>query len=59
VIGTPAQEVGPNAGKTVGIQTLYNDYLVARDWDPISGKPSKRKLLELGLQDVAEVLWGK
>ena len=27
------------------------------DWDPESGKPSKRKLLELGLKDVAEALW--
>lgn len=59
VVGAPAQEVGPNAGKTVAIQTLCNDYLIARDWDPTSGKPSKKKLLELGLQDVAEVLWGK
>jgi hypothetical protein len=27
------------------------------DWDINSAKPSKKKLLELGLDDVAEVLW--
>ncbi|MBM4452672.1 MAG: aldehyde ferredoxin oxidoreductase family protein [Chloroflexi bacterium] len=59
VIGIPAQEVGPNTGKTVEIQTLCNDYMVARDWDTTSGMPSKKKLLELGLQDVSDILWGK
>jgi len=27
------------------------------DWDLNSGKPSKKKLLELGLDDVAQELW--
>ena len=27
------------------------------DWDTATGKPSKAKLLELGLDDIAEVLW--
>jgi aldehyde:ferredoxin oxidoreductase len=41
----------------VDIETLRREYLLAMDWDPESGKPSKRKLLELGLEDVAEALW--
>jgi aldehyde:ferredoxin oxidoreductase len=28
-----------------------------RGWDPVSGKPLKQKLLELGLEDVAEDLY--
>ena len=27
------------------------------DWDRVLTKPSKKKLLELGLDDVAEELW--
>jgi hypothetical protein len=27
------------------------------DWDLETAKPSKKKLLELGLTDVAQVLW--
>ena len=27
------------------------------DWDAETGKPSKAKLLELGLDDIAAVLW--
>ena len=57
VLGRPPLGKGPTAGKSVEIETLVKDYLVAMDWDPDSGKPSKSKLQELGLGDVAEVLW--
>ncbi len=57
VLGRPPPEAGPTAGRSVDIETLGRDYLVARDWDPDSGKPSRSKLQELGLEDVAEVLW--
>jgi aldehyde:ferredoxin oxidoreductase len=57
VLGRPPLETGPIAGRSVDIETLGRDYLVARDWDPDSGKPSRSKLQELGLEDVAEVLW--
>ncbi len=58
VSGNPPLEAGPTAGRSVDFTTLRNDYLVARDWDVNSSKPSKKKLLELGLDDVAETLWG-
>ena len=57
VSGNPPPETGPTAGRTVDFTTLRSDYLAARDWDA-SGKPSKEKLLELGLDDVASALWG-
>ena len=38
-------------------ETLENEYLVAMDWDLKTAKPSKKKLLELGLEDVASELW--
>ncbi len=57
VQGRPPLDKGPTAGKSVEIETLVKDYLTAMDWDLDSGKPSRSKLLELGLEDVAEVLW--
>jgi len=57
VIGRPPQKEGPLAGVTIKIEeeTAWN--LGALDWDPVTTKPSKKKLLELGLIDVAEDLW--
>ncbi|MBN2463096.1 MAG: aldehyde ferredoxin oxidoreductase C-terminal domain-containing protein, partial [Dehalococcoidia bacterium] len=57
VSGNPPPAVGPTAGKSVDFDTLRNDYLTARDWDIKSSKPSKKKLLELGMDDVAMALW--
>jgi len=55
ISGNPPPEAGPTAGKSVDFTTLRDDYLAARGWDA-SGKPSKEKLLELGLGDVASAL---
>jgi len=57
VAGRPPFDTGPNASKSVEIETVVRDYMVAMDWDPESGKPSRSKLQELGLADVAAVLW--
>ena len=57
VQGSPPLDKGPTAGRSVEIEAMVRDYLVAMDWDPASGKPSKSKLQELGLGDVAQVLW--
>ncbi len=59
VLGRPPLEAGPTAGRQVDIETLLRDYLVAMDWDPDSGKPSRGKLMELGLEDVAEAFWSR
>jgi aldehyde:ferredoxin oxidoreductase len=57
VLGRPPFEAGPTAGREVDMETMARDYLVAMDWDPDTAKPSKKKLLELGLEDVAKALW--
>jgi len=56
IIGNPALEAGPTAGKTVDLDTLRKDFLTARGWHIETGRPSTEKLLELGLDDVAEAL---
>jgi aldehyde:ferredoxin oxidoreductase len=48
---------GPAAGYVPPLQEMLAAYYSARGWDPVSGKPRREKLLELGLADVAEDLW--
>jgi aldehyde:ferredoxin oxidoreductase len=57
IYGHPAPKEGPLAGVTVDEDTLYSEYLAARDWDARTTRPTKKKLLELGLEDVAKALW--
>jgi aldehyde:ferredoxin oxidoreductase len=57
IIGRPPQEKGPLAGVSTDIEAQVYWNLGALDWDRVTTKPSKRKLLELGLNDVAEELW--
>ncbi|MHB8104095.1 MAG: aldehyde ferredoxin oxidoreductase family protein [Dehalococcoidales bacterium] len=56
LLGKPPHKVGPIAGVTVDEKTLVKDYLKAMQWDPETGKPGKKRLVELGLGDVAEAL---
>ena len=57
MVGEPPLKEGPVANITVDADTLVNEYYKAMDWDPETGKPSKKKLEELGLEDVAKELW--
>ena len=57
LLGKPPQKEGPLAGVTVDEDTMAKEYLTAMDWDLKTAKPSKKKLQELGLEDVAKDLW--
>jgi aldehyde:ferredoxin oxidoreductase len=57
IAGNPPKTAGPTKGVTVDEQTLDREYLTAMDWDLKTAKPSEKKLLELGLSDVAKELW--
>ncbi len=56
MIGKPAQEAGPHQGVTLDTQSLEKEFLQACDWDLETAKPSRAKLEELGLQDVADAI---
>jgi aldehyde:ferredoxin oxidoreductase len=58
IIGRPPFEEGPLAGVTCDIETQIIENLKALDWDLTTARPSRKKLLELGLDDVAHDLWG-
>jgi len=55
--GVPPKTVGPRAGTTFTHEEIFNEYLELMDWDATTGKPSKAKLQELGLDDIARVIW--
>ncbi len=57
VVGQTPLTAGPLAGVTTDMQAQIYWNLGALDWDPITTKPSKAKLLSLGLDDVAKDLW--
>jgi aldehyde:ferredoxin oxidoreductase len=57
IVGNPPQKEGPLAGVTVDIKAQVYWNLGALDWDAATTKPSKKKLLSLGLDDVAAQLW--
>jgi len=48
---------GGSAGYVPDLEGMLFAYYKARGWDLETGKPTREKLLELGLDDVAQDLW--
>jgi aldehyde:ferredoxin oxidoreductase len=57
LLGKPPLKEGPLTGVTIDEDALLKEYLAAIDWDFKTAKPNKKKLQELGLEDVAQELW--
>jgi aldehyde:ferredoxin oxidoreductase len=57
LIGDPPQTTGNVRGITVDIDTQVREYCAAMDWDPSTGRPSRERLLALGLEEVAHDLY--
>jgi aldehyde:ferredoxin oxidoreductase len=57
IIGRPPQTEGPLAGVTADLEAQVYWNLGVMDWDRVTAKPSREKLLELGLDDVTRELW--
>lgn len=47
-----------SGGRTPRMEILLREYYASRGWDWETGKPTRQKLVELGLPEVAEELWG-
>jgi aldehyde:ferredoxin oxidoreductase len=56
LVGEPPMEAGPHAGVKLDVETLQREYLEACGWDQATSKPSRAKLEELGLKDVADAI---
>jgi len=50
--GKPPLLTGPLAGATIDQEAVNSEFLQAMDWDAKTAKPSRRKLMELGLDDL-------
>ncbi|MHA1752586.1 MAG: aldehyde ferredoxin oxidoreductase family protein [Candidatus Helarchaeota archaeon] len=48
---------GGTEGKVPDIDSMLKDYYKYRDWNPETGKPSKKKLEELGLEEFIKDIW--
>ncbi len=57
VVGKPPQKEGPLAGISPDVEAESWWLLGTLDWDRKTTIPSRNKLLELGLDDIAEELW--
>jgi aldehyde:ferredoxin oxidoreductase len=57
IYGDPPQTAGPLKGVTINIKAQMYWNLGALDWDLETTKPSKAKLISLGMKDEAEELW--
>jgi aldehyde:ferredoxin oxidoreductase len=47
---------GPSKGQIFELEPLLNEYYQARGWDVATGLPTRAKLEELGLKDIADEL---
>ena len=58
ITGHPPLEEGPLAEVRIDTQVQEQEYLEAMGWDPATGGPTKESLLKVGLDDVAQDLFG-
>ena len=56
LIGDPPMDAGPHAGVKLDVETLQREYLEACGWDLATCKPTRAKLEELGLADIADAI---
>lgn len=56
IVGIPPNKVGPHAGITLDEETLDREFCIAMDWNVETAIPTKKKLVELGLNKVIEEL---
>lgn len=56
MIGDPPFKAGPLKDITIDLHTLTSEYLEKIEWDVKTGKPSSKKLEELGLAKIAKDL---
>jgi aldehyde:ferredoxin oxidoreductase len=56
-VGVPPLGAGPTANVTVDAESMRANYFKGMGWDLKTGKPSRERLMALGLDDVAQDLW--
>ncbi len=49
---------GGTEGHVPDFELMLKEYYVHRDWDWATGKPSREKLIALGMEEIARDVWG-
>jgi aldehyde:ferredoxin oxidoreductase len=49
---------GGSAGYVPDLKGMLAAYYQARGWDAKTGKPTREKLMDVGLEEAADDLWG-
>jgi aldehyde:ferredoxin oxidoreductase len=49
---------GATEGHVPALEPMLREYYAHRDWDWGTGKPRRKKLLSLGMSEIANDLWG-
>ena len=57
IAGFSPKTAGPLKGISLDEAVMGRELVTELDWDPTTAKPNKKKLLELGRDDVSKVLW--
>ena len=57
ILGVPPQGEGPLKGVAIDMDEQAEFHMEQLGWDPETCKPTREKLVELGLEDVAKDLW--
>jgi len=58
ILGRPPLKEGPLAGVSLDNEAMIEGYYRELGWDPATGWPTKERFKQLGLSDVAAVLYG-
>jgi aldehyde:ferredoxin oxidoreductase len=56
---TEPLKAGASKGQVISkedLKLMLDEYYTARGWDPRTGKPTRKKLKELGLEHVADAM---
>ena len=57
ILGKPPLKHGPLADVTLDNEAMLEDYYRNLQWDPATGRPTEERLNQLGLADVAAVIY--
>ncbi len=57
LLGKPPLTAGPHRDVTIEEGPLFEEYFASAGWDIETGRPTRGKLMELGLGDIADELW--
>jgi len=56
ILGKPPLKAGPHEGVTLDLEPQAREYYAKMEWDYETGKPSRKKLKELGIDHVVKDL---